>query len=78
MYAWWRGVSISTESENVPPSVIDSYRRFLGERFAPLKPLLDTLQPIVHRDGWPRNNLGLGRVLLVVDYFKQVVGEWNS
>jgi hypothetical protein len=57
---------------------VDSYRQFVGENFKHLKPLLDTLHRIVHREGWPRNDLALGRVLLVVDYFKQVVEDWGS
>jgi hypothetical protein len=57
---------------------VDSYRRFVGERFEPLKPLLDKLDPIVHREGWPRNDLALGEFLLIVDYFRQVVEDWSS
>jgi hypothetical protein len=58
---------------------VDSYHRFIGEQFEHLKLLLEEISPIVHREGWPRNDLALGRVLLVVDYFKHVVEEgWGA
>jgi hypothetical protein len=60
------------------PFRLDSYQQFVGETFAPLKPLLDGLRPAVHREGWPRDDLSLGRLLLIVDYFKQSIEErWN-
>ena len=55
----------------------DPYWKFVGERMAPLKPLLDNMHRAVHQTTWPRDDLSLGRLLLVVDYFKQVVeDEW--
>jgi hypothetical protein len=53
----------------------DPYSEFIGETFAPLKPLLDILNRLVHCDGWPRTDLAVGELLLVVCYFKQVVEE---
>ena len=52
-----------------------SYEEFIGQKFAPLKPVLNMLHVLVHSEGWPRNDLALGELLLVVSYFKQVVGE---
>jgi hypothetical protein len=58
---------------------VDPYRRFVGERIEHLKPLLDMLQKRVRREGWPRNDFALGGVLLVVDYYRQVVVEsWSG
>jgi hypothetical protein len=57
----------------------DPYERFIGEKFAPLKPLIDNLHRLVHYDGWPRTDLAVGGLLLIVYYFKQVVEEeWQS
>jgi len=57
----------------------DPYEKFIGEKFEPLKPLLDMLKPIVHSGAWPYNDLSLGRLVLIVDYFKKVVEEgWRS
>jgi hypothetical protein len=55
----------------------DSYRLFVGEKFERLKPLFDMLHRIVHREGWPGNDLALGRVLLIVDYLKEIVRNWS-
>lgn len=52
-----------------------AYQSFLGETLQPLKPLLDNLALMVHREGWPRDDFALGRFLLVVDYFKGIVEE---
>lgn len=54
----------------------DPYEKFVGETFEPLRPLLEKLRPMIGRDGWPRNDLALGRFLLIVDYFTQVVEEY--
>ena len=54
----------------------DPYDKFVGETFEPLRPLLEKLSPMVRREGWPRKDLALGRFLLIVDYFKQVVEEY--
>jgi hypothetical protein len=51
-------------------------REVRGATFEPLTPLLDKLRTMVRREGWPRNDLALGRLLLIVDYFKQVVEEY--
>jgi hypothetical protein len=57
----------------------DPYGEFIGEKFEPLKPLVDMLKPIVHSDVWPYNDLSLGRLVLIVDYLKKVVEEdWRS
>jgi hypothetical protein len=53
----------------------DSYERFIGKKFAPLKPLLDLLHTLVHNEAWPRNDLALGELLLIVYYFKRLVEE---
>ena len=49
------------------------YDKFIGESFAPLKPVLDLLCPLVHREAWPRDDLALGRLLLIVDYLNRIV-----
>jgi hypothetical protein len=36
---------------------------------------LSLLRPLVHDEEWPRNDLALGRLLLIVDCFKRVVEE---
>jgi len=57
----------------------DAYRTFVGETLQPLKPLLENLSRAVHQPGWPRDDLALGRFLLIVDYFKRNVEEpWTS
>jgi hypothetical protein len=57
----------------------DPYEKFIGQKFEPLKPLLDMLKPIVQSAAWPYNDLSLGRLVLIVDYFKKVVEEdWRS
>jgi hypothetical protein len=57
----------------------DPYERFIGEKFAPLKPLLDLLHTLVHSEAWPRNDLALGELLLIVYYFKRLVEEqWQA
>ena len=53
----------------------DPYERFIGETFAPLKPLLDLLHPMVHSLTWPRNDIAIGELLLIVYYFRRVVEE---
>ena len=56
-------------------SRLDPYEKRIGEKFEPLKPLLETLHRTVHQDGWPRNNLILVKALLIVDRFIEVVEE---
>ena len=51
----------------------DTYERFIGEKFKPLRPLLEMLRPVVQHEGWPWTDLSLGQLLLIVDYFKKVV-----
>lgn len=53
----------------------DAYDKFLGERFKALEPLLMHLRSTVQHEGWPHSDLSLGRLLLIVDYFKKVVEE---
>lgn len=53
----------------------DDFDRFIGDQFEPLQPLLETLLPTVQHEGWPHNDLSLGRLLLIVDFFKKVVEE---
>lgn len=53
----------------------DAYDRFVGERFKPLQPVLELLQPAVQHEGWPHSDISLGRLLLIVDYFKKLVEE---
>ncbi len=54
------------------------YAGFIADKFEPLKPLLEMLRPMVRHEGWPHSDLALGRLLLIVDYFKRVVeDEWT-
>jgi hypothetical protein len=53
----------------------DPYGKFIGEKFETLEPALSLLRPLVHDEEWPRNDLALGRLLLIVDCFKRVVEE---
>ena len=46
----------------------DPHQTVVGETLQPLKPILDSLGHAVHQRGWPRDDLALGRFLLVVDY----------
>lgn len=48
----------------------DNYSEFIGEKFQPLKPLLEILRPSVTHPAWPHSDLALGRFLLIVDYFR--------
>jgi len=57
----------------------DPYSEFIGKTFAPLRPLIEILHGLVHYDGWPRTDLAVGELLLVVYYFNRVVEEeWQS
>jgi hypothetical protein len=56
----------------------DHYSEFIGERFQPLKPLLEILRPSVSHPAWPSSDLALGRFLLIVDYFKVVSDEYSN
>jgi hypothetical protein len=57
----------------------DPYRKFIGEQFEPLKPLLKRLQRAISQPEWPRDDLSLGEVLLIVDHFKDVIEEgWQT
>jgi hypothetical protein len=53
----------------------DPYGKFIGESFAPLKPVLDLLSTRVHLESWPRDDLALGRLLLIVDYYNRVISQ---
>jgi len=53
----------------------DPFWKFIGEKFAPLKPLLDVLHTLVHSELWPYSDLAVGELLLIVYYFKQVMEE---
>ena len=53
--------------------------KFIGEKFAPLQPLLNVLHKRAHSELWPRTDLAIGELLLVVYYFNRVVEEeWQS
>lgn len=57
----------------------DPYREFIGGTFAPLKPLIDILHSLVHYEAWPRNDLAVGELLLIVYHFKRVIEEeWQA
>lgn len=57
---------------------LDARERFLGERFEHLKPILDMLRSKVQSESWPRADLAQGQFLLIVDYFKMVVDDWQN
>ncbi len=42
----------------------------------PLGPLLEILESATRQDIWPRNDLALGKLLLVVDYYRELVKPW--
>jgi hypothetical protein len=57
----------------------DPYTKFIGGKFEALEPVLRMLRPLVLDEGWPHSDLALGRLLLIVDCFKEVVEEeWHS
>jgi hypothetical protein len=56
----------------------DARERFLGEKFERLKPVLNMLRSKVRHETWPRTDLAQGQFLLLVDYFKIVIGEWQD
>jgi hypothetical protein len=72
------GLLASIDRLREPRRRYDHYSDFIGERFQPLKPLLEILRPSVSHPTWPHSDLALGRFVLIVDYFKDVAGEYSD
>ena len=57
------------------PHSSDGYREAIGRAFSPLKPLLIHLQSAVHHERWPHSDFVVGKLLLIVDHYKQVIED---
>jgi hypothetical protein len=53
----------------------DGHREAIGRAFSPLKPLLNRLQSAVHNERWPHSDLAIGKLLLIVDHYRQVIED---
>lgn len=72
------GLLASIDRLREPRRRYDHYSEFIGEKFQPLKPLLEILRPSVLHPAWPHSDLALGRFFLIVDYFKVVSDEYTD
>jgi hypothetical protein len=48
-------------------------RYHVGEAFRPLQPLMQILKRALHNQSWPQDDLDIGRLLLLVDRYQQVM-----
>lgn len=55
-----------------------SFRNRHRESLKPLQPLLEMLAWEVDHTVWPRNELALGRFLLIIDYYKKLEDQWQG
>lgn len=54
-----------------------AFERFVGRSFEGWRPALEQLQRAVGSEGWPCDDLSLGRLLFVVDHFNDVAARWE-
>jgi hypothetical protein len=75
---WFVGRLISAVESLKRIGYRNPFEVFVGERFQSLKPVLDGFQRLMERGDWPRDDLALGRFLLIVDHFNAAVEkEWG-
>jgi hypothetical protein len=53
-------------------------RYHIHEAFQPLHSLLEMLSRAVYEPAWPRNDLTLGKLLLLVDYYQDLGRAWSG
>ncbi len=51
------------------------YPNYVAEKFVPLKPILNMVQPMVRHERWPHSDLAIGKLLLLVQYVTHVLEE---
>jgi hypothetical protein len=50
---------------------------FVGAAFRPLLPLLEMIKKRVDRAGWPQSDIALGKFLLILDHYQEVMRQWS-
>jgi hypothetical protein len=58
------------------PQVSFTQQSYLGESLHPLQPLLTLLAKVVSNETWPKNDIALGKFLLIVDYYRELMRAW--
>jgi len=58
------------------PQVSSTQQSYLGESLQPLQPLLTMLAKDVSSKAWPKNDIALGKFLLLVDYYRELMPAW--